>query len=261
MERLDKELVKRNLVNSRSKAQELINNRCVLVNNKIVIKNNYLVSDEDNISIKDNNILKYVSRGGLKLEGAIKTFNLDLKDKTIMDIGSSTGGFTDCALQYGAKKVIAIDVGTDLLVDSLRNDKRVELYEQLNIKDAKKELFDDIEMIVSDVSFISLKHIIDKIDSINKDFELVFLIKPQFECGKEVATKYKGVIRDKEVHYNILKDLISYFRNKKYYLYNLDVSCIHGGDGNIEYLAYFGRNIERENNINFLEMVNKAFKN
>ncbi len=259
MERLDKEIVNRGLVNSRSKAQELISNKCIYVNDKVIVKNNYPVSSDDNIIIKDTNILKYVSRGGLKLEGAIKSFKLDFKDKVIMDIGSSTGGFTDCSLKYGAKKVIAIDVGTDLMVDSLRTDNRIVLYEQLNIKDAKKELFKDIDIIVSDVSFISLKHIIDKISSIDKSFLLVFLIKPQFECGKEIATKYKGVIRDKEIHYEILKDLVNYFKDKEYYLYNLDVSPIHGGDGNIEYLACFGKDKDKIEKVNYKEIVNKAF--
>ena len=258
-ERLDKLLVSKGLVPSRSKAKELIESRYVKVNNIIKDKCNYMVNDEDDITIIDNDRLKYVSRGGLKLEGAIKSFNIDFNNKVVMDIGSSTGGFSDCVLKHGAKKVIAIDVGTDLMVESLRSDSRINLYEQLNIKDAKSELFKDIDIIVSDVSFISLKHIIDRISIEDKDYELVFLIKPQFECGKEIATKYKGIIRDKEIHIKIINDLIKYFKNRGYNLIDLDVSVIHGGDGNIEYLAYYSRK-NSVNKINISKIVDKAFK-
>ena len=123
-ERLDKVLVNRGLVSSRSKSQELINSSLVKVNDKIVSKCNYMVSDDDKISLLENDKLKYVSRGGLKLEKAINVFDIDFKDKIVMDIGSSTGGFCDCALKHGAKRIVAIDVGTNVLHESLRNDQR-----------------------------------------------------------------------------------------------------------------------------------------
>ena len=258
-ERLDKYLVNNKLISTRTRAKELIESNYVEVNNKIINKCSYLVSDDDSINILDNKYLRYVSRGGLKLEGAINSFNIDFTNKIVMDIGSSTGGFTDCSLKHGASKVIAIDVGTDLMVDSLRKDNRVELYEQLNIKDAPSKLFNNVDIIVTDVSFISLKHIIDRVAKEDKDYELVFLIKPQFECGRDIATKYKGIIRDREVHINILKDIISYFYHKGYNLIDLDVSPIHGRDGNIEYLGHFIKN-NNSKSINIESIVNKAFR-
>lgn len=257
-ERLDKYLVSNNFVATRTKSKELIKSNNVKVNDKIVTKASYIVKDHDKVEIIDNSSIKYVSRAGLKLEGAIDSFNLDLKDKSIMDIGSSTGGFTDCSLRHGAKRVVAIDVGTDLMADSLRDDERVELYEQLNFKNAPSDLFENIDIIVSDVSFISLKHIIDRISLEDDDFELVFLIKPQFECGKEIADKFKGIINDEEVHKDVILDIITYFKQYGYNIIDLDVSKIQGKSGNIEYLAHF-RRTEEAAKIDVETIVNKAF--
>ena len=221
-------------------------------------KASYSVKDNDKVEIIDSSSIKYVSRAGLKLEGAIDSFDLELNNKCIMDIGSSTGGFTDCSLRNGAKRVVAIDVGTDLMANSLRNDGRVELHEQLNFKNAPSNLFDGIDIIVSDVSFISLKHIIDRISLEDEDFELVFLIKPQFECGKEIADKFKGIINDKEVHKDVILDIIAYFKKYGYNIIDLDVSKIQGKSGNIEYLAHFKRT-EDATNIDIETIVNKAF--
>ena len=257
-ERLDKYLVSNGFVATRTKSKELIKSNNVKVNDKIVTKASYIVKDHDKVEIIDSSSIKYVSRAGLKLEGAIDSFNLDLQDKNIMDIGSSTGGFTDCSLRHGAKRVVAIDVGTDLMADSLREDERVELYEQLNFKNAPSNLFENIDIIVSDVSFISLKHIIDRISLEDEDFELVFLIKPQFECGKEIADKFKGIINDKEVHKDVILDIITYFKKYGYNIIDLDVSKIQGKNGNIEYLAHFKRT-EDASKIDMETIVNKAF--
>ena len=257
-ERLDKYLVSNDFVATRTKSKELIKSNNVKVNDKIVTKASYIVKDHDKVEIIDSSSIKYVSRAGLKLEGAIDSFNLDLKDKSIMDIGSSTGGFTDCSLRHGAKRVVAIDVGTDLMADSLRDDERVELYEQLNFKNAPSNLFENIDIIVSDVSFISLKHIIDRISLEEGDFELVFLIKPQFECGKEIADKFKGIINDEEVHKDVILDIITYFKQYGYNIIDLDVSKIQGKSGNIEYLAHF-RRTEEAAKIDVETIVNKAF--
>ena len=259
--RLDKELVRRGLAPSRAKAQELIEGKYVICKGTIIDKNNYMVDEDEDIIIKDNDKLRYVSRGGLKLEKAIKDFNLDLTDLVIMDIGSSTGGFSDCALQHGAKKIIAIDVGTDLLHESLRNDKRIELYEKTNFKELPSKFFKNIDLFVCDVSFISLKHIIDKIASEKVKAEIVCLIKPQFECGKEIATKYKGVILNKEIHKKIIDDLNEYFNNQGFKMLNLTISPIKGGDGNIEYLTYLSNTREEKKKIGFEEIIDKAFKN
>ena len=258
-ERLDKYLVNNNYTSSRTKAKELIKSNSVKVNDNIITKASYNVKDNDKVEIIDDSSVRYVSRAGLKLEGAIESFNLDFDNKEVMDIGSSTGGFTDCSLKNGAKMVVAIDVGTDLMADILRNDERVELYEQLNFKDAPSSLFDNINIIVSDVSFISLKHIIDRISLEDGDFELVFLIKPQFECGKEIADEFKGIINDKEVHQDVILDIINYFKSRDYSIIDLDVSKIHGKSGNIEYLAYFKKNVKSQD-IDVEKIVDKAFE-
>lgn len=257
-ERLDKFLVTNNFISSRNKSKELIKSGKVKVNGKVITKCSQNVSTTDKIEIIDKDSIRYVSRAGLKLEGAIDSFEIDFKGKNIMDIGSSTGGFTDCAIQHGAKRVVAIDVGTDLLADNLRGDERVELHEQMNFKDAPDELFEGIDMIVSDVSFISLKHIIDRIALIDNDYELVFLIKPQFECGMEIAKKYKGIIKDKKVHKDVIVDIIDYFKQYDYNIIDLDVSKIHGKNGNIEYLGHFRRNAPSKN-INVDNIIKKAF--
>lgn len=259
MTRLDKELVLRNLIETRTKASELISKNKVFVNGKIISKSSYDVAETDQIQVEDNDIFKYVSRGGFKLEKALKSFNYDLKNKIVMDIGSSTGGFTDCCLQFGAKKVIAIDVGTDVMNENLRQDKRVELHENLNILNADEILFSSVELIVSDVSFISITKVIKKIASIDKKFDLIFLIKPQFECGREIATKYKGIILNKKIHYDILNQVISEFDTQGYHIEKLDYSPIKGGDGNIEYLAFFTNKNNKNVKVNIQSIINKAF--
>lgn len=258
-DRLDKYLVNNELISSRTKSKELIKSGNVKVNGKIVTKCSYNVKRHDMVEIIDDSSMKYVSRAGLKLEGAIDSFNIDFNGKNVMDIGSSTGGFTDCCLKHAARKVVAIDVGTDLMAESLRGDERVELHEQLNFKNAPSSLFDDIDIMVSDVSFISLKHIIDRISAEDSDYELVFLIKPQFECGKEIASKYKGVIKDRQVHIDVIFDIIDYFKKYSYNILDLDISKIPGKNGNVEYLGHFKRNCE-SGEISVEDIVSKAFQ-
>lgn len=260
MNRIDKELVKRSLVPSRAKAQELIESSLVMCNNKVVNKCNYNVDDSTKITILDNNKLKYVSRGGLKLESAIDKINIDLTDLKIMDIGSSTGGFCDCALKHGASNIIAIDVGTNVMHEFLRNNPKIDLHEQTNFKDLEHKFFEDIDIITCDVSFISLKKIIDKISKENIKIDMICLIKPQFECGREIATKYKGIILNKEIHINIINDLVSYFNSLGFFIKNLTCSPISGGDGNIEYLAFITNKDSKNSDINYNEIVKKAFK-
>ncbi len=259
MNRLDKELVVRNLVESRTKAQELIENLAVVVNGKVQTKVSFLVSENDEIKITNTEILKYVSRGGFKLEKAIDVFKIDLNDKIVMDIGSSTGGFTDCSLQNGAKKVIAVDVGTDVMHFSLRNDPRVELYENTNIKDLAHDKFLDVDFIVCDVSFTSLEPIVEKVNNENIQVDMICLIKPQFECGKEIATKYCGIIKSKTVHKDILNKVIKFFNKNNFYLKGLDFSPIKGGDGNIEYISLFTNKTHSNISIEIEKVVNVAF--
>lgn len=258
--RIDKELLKRQLVPSRAKAQELIEMGYVKCNGKVIKKCNYLVNEDDKLELIDNDRLKYVSRGGLKLEKAINEFNINFQQLNVMDIGSSTGGFCDCALQNGANSIIAIDVGTDLLHHTLRTNPKIELHEQTNFKDLEHKYFEQINIITCDVSFISLKKIVDKIHKENIKVDMVCLIKPQFECGKEIASKYKGIILNKEIHLTIIKDLIDYFNNLGFFVKALTSSPIKGGDGNIEYLTYISNKINSNSNINISNIVNRAFK-
>ncbi len=258
MMRIDKELVNRHLVSSRSKAQELVSEGAVLLNGEIVTKSSCQVKEEDEITIQKNDTLKYVSRAGLKLEKALHLFSISVKDKIAMDIGSSTGGFTDCLLQFGAKKVYAIDVGTNLMVDTLKKDSRVELHEQTHIKDLPSKYFHSIDLITVDVSFIPLEKVISRIASEEIFVDMICLIKPQFECGVEMATKYKGVILNKKVHLQVLKKVISMFNHYGFYLKGLSFSPICGKDGNIEYISYFSNQQEKSNRTIDLENLVKS---
>ena len=258
MTRLDKRLLELNLVPSRSKAQELIKSSFVMVNGKVINKPSFEVSDEE-ITIKENNTLNYVSRAGLKLEHAINEFHIIFKDKNILDIGASTGGFTDCALKHGAKKVVSVDVGTNQLASILKVDARVENLENTDFRDLSHEYFKNIDIITCDVSFISLTKVIEKIYHENIMVDCIFLIKPQFECGKEIADKYKGIILNKDIHYNILKNMINVMCDYNFNILGLDVSPIKGGDGNIEYICYVTTKPSKRININLDNIIEKAF--
>ena len=261
MNRLDKILVERNLAPTRAKAQELIKSGNIKVNGKVVTKASFDISSNDTIEIINATTLKYVSRAGLKLEKAIDTFCLDFNNKVVMDIGSSTGGFTDCALKYGASKVIAVDVGTNLMHESLRHHHKVELYEQTNIKDLPNNKFKDIDYITIDVSFVSLSKIIDKIVQESCNADIIALIKPQFECGKAIADKFKGVILNQKIHHDILTSTIYMFNSFGYTLLDLTYSPITGGDGNIEYISHFSKSPATKNKtINLKQLITSAFE-
>lgn len=185
-------------------------------------------------------VLKYVSRGGLKLEKAIESFGIDFTDKKLLDIGSSTGGFTDVALQNGAKSSYALDVGSNQLAWKLRQDERVTVMEKTNFRYSKVEDFVNGQPNIAtiDVSFISLKLILPVLKQIlSEDGEVVALIKPQFEAGKEQVGK-KGIVRDAKVHEMVLETVISMMNEVGFDVLNLDYSPITGGDGNIEFLAH-----------------------
>lgn len=234
MDRLDSLLVKKGLVVSRTRGEYEIKNGNVLVDGKVVTKPSTKVSDESEIVI--NNKFDYVSKGALKLLKAIEVFNIDLNNKVMLDIGSSTGGFSDVALRNNIKKVIAVDVGTNQFDINLQKDSRVELHENTDIRNFI--ITDKIDTATIDISFISVTKIISKLDEINPK-EIVLLIKPQFECGKEISDKYKGIPLNKEVHKNVIKNIIKSFEEIGYYISGLTYSPITGGSGNIEYLGYF----------------------
>lgn len=256
MTRIDIELVKRGIFETRNKAQNEIKNKIVYCNSVCITKPAFDVTDTDIIEIKGEK-LKYVSRGGLKLEKAIKEFNINLNDKTLIDIGSSTGGFSDCALQNGIKKVYAIDVGTDQFDKTLRLNNKINLYENTDFRNIDNNIINDANIASIDVSFISVTKLTSKLKELTNLKEVICLIKPQFECGKEISDKYKGVPLNKEVHKSVIENVIKSFKDNDYYINSLTSSPIKGGNGNIEYLAYFKR--DKERNINIEEVVNKSF--
>ena len=236
MKRLDIFLVESGICLTRSKANNLIKENNVLVDGKVINKAGFLVSGNENIEVK--NVCPFVSRAGLKLSGALKDFNVSMKDKIVLDIGSSTGGFTDCALQNGAKKVYSVDVGTSQLDSSLKQDKRVVVMENTDIRTLEKNKVEDINFIVCDVSFISLTKISAKISELlNAGDFMIILIKPQFECGKSEAKKHKGIIKDEKLHKSVVEQVKNDFLIHNINVLEVKRSCIQGGDGNTEFVA------------------------
>ena len=240
-----------------AKRQIMVGN--VIVNEQKIDKPGEMISLDKikSIRIKEKDI-PYVSRGGLKLEKAIKVFNLNFKDKIILDIGASTGGFTDCSLQNGAKSVYAIDVGTNQLDWKLRNDSRVKSIENKHINDLEKnDLQDDIDIIVMDISFISIKKVLYKIKELLKDNGFaIFLIKPQFEAERNEINK--GIVDNLNVHKRVINEVIEVAKINQLFLENLTVSPIRGTKGNIEYLAKFSN---KNNFSSTEEIVNRLFNN
>ena len=257
--RLDEYLVENEYFENLEIAKRQIMVGNIIVNEQKVDKPGEIISLDKikSIRIKEKDI-PYVSRGGLKLEKAIKVFELDFKDKIVLDIGASTGGFTDCSLQNGAKFVYAIDVGTNQLDWKLRNDNRVKSIENKHINDLeKKDLQDDIDIIVMDISFISIKKVLYKIKELLKDNGFaIFLIKPQFEAERNEIKK--GIVDSLNVHKRVINEVIEEAKINQLFLENLTVSPIKGTKGNIEYLARFSNKNKFSSTE---EMVNKLFNN
>ena len=236
--RLDLILVEREIFETREKAKREIMAGNVLINEKIETKAGTMFKDTEDLIIRVKDRLKYVSRGGLKLEKAIEVWNLDFKDKLVLDIGASTGGFTDCALQNGAKRVYANDVGTNQLDWKLRNDERVVSLEEKHIKDLEIEDLGNnkVDFIVIDVSFISLTKVIGYFDRFLKEnSQVVMLIKPQFEVGKEKIGR-NGIVENEEYHNEAIKKIINFIKNLGYELLGVEDSPIKGTKGNKEFL-------------------------
>lgn len=236
--RLDIEMVNRGLVNSREKAKALIMAGQVMVNEVKIEKAGTNINSDALIKIIGKD-LPYVSRGGLKLEKALKTFSINIAGKVMADIGASTGGFTDCALQNGVKKVFAIDVGYGQLDWKLRNDSRVISMERTNARYITEEdLKEKVDFISIDVAFISLDKILPSVKKILKDDgEVVALIKPQFEAGKDKVGK-KGVVKDPKVHLEVIENIIKSCIKLDLAVQGLTYSPITGPEGNIEYLLW-----------------------
>lgn len=242
-ERLDVLLVNRNLAESREKAKAIIMSGNVFVDGQREDKAGSTFSEEVLIEVKGNP-LKYVSRGGLKLEKAIAEYGIKLEGKLCMDVGSSTGGFTDCMLQNGAIKVYSVDVGTNQLAWKLRQDERVVSMEKTNIRYLTPEQIEDKVAFASiDVSFISLTKVLQPVsDLLAEEGEVVALIKPQFEAGREKVGK-KGVVRDQKVHIEVIQRVSEYAAAIGFDCIDLNFSPIKGPEGNIEYLLYLRKKI------------------
>ncbi len=243
-ERLDVLLVKRGLAESREKAKAIIMTGNVFVKEQREDKAGSTFDEDVVIEVKGTP-MKYVSRGGYKLEKAMELWQIPLADKVCMDVGSSTGGFTDCMLQNGALKVYAIDVGTNQLAWKLRQDERVISMEKTNIRYVTHEdVPDDIEFSSIDVAFISLTKVLVPVRNLlASDGKVVCLIKPQFEAGKDKVGK-KGVVRDKKVHLEVVRNVITYAIAIGFKVLNLSFSPIKGPEGNIEYLLYIQKNTD-----------------
>ena len=245
-ERLDVLLVNRGLAPSREKAKTMIMEGNVFVNNNREDKAGSTFPDDCNIEIHGKT-LQYVSRGGLKLEKAMKHFDISLDGKVCMDIGASTGGFTDCMLQNGAVKVYSVDVGYGQFAWKLRQDERVVCMEKTNIRYVTPDDIDDeLDFASVDVSFISLTKVLIPARALLKDnAEMVCLIKPQFEAGKDKVGK-KGVVRDKNVHQEVIQKIVDFAIENGFSVLNLEYSPIKGPEGNIEFLIVITKN-EQDN--------------
>ena len=237
-ERLDVLLVNLGYAPSREKAKAVIMSGCVYVNGQKEDKAGTMFDTYAAIEVRGNS-LKYVSRGGLKLEKAMEEFSIALDQKTCMDVGASTGGFTDCMLQNGATKVYAVDVGYGQLAWSLRSDERVVNMERTNIRHVTPDMLaDQIEFFSVDVSFISLKHIFPVADAICvPGANGVCLVKPQFEAGREKVGK-KGVVRESSTHIEVIRNAIGFALQNHFSVRGLDYSPIKGPEGNIEFLIH-----------------------
>lgn len=233
--RLDQELVRRGLVATRSQAESFIKLGQVTVNRRVVIKPGYLVSESDEVKLTAKE--QYVSRAGLKLASAASALGLDFRNKMVLDVGSSTGGFTDYALRHGAKKVMAVDVGTNQLHPSLRDSPNIELHEQTDIRDfavayIKNPSRELIDLVVIDVSFISLRKILPSLEQlVQPSTQIAAMVKPQFEAGDEL--KHKGVIKNDTMRREILKDFEGWVKQRFVVVGKAD-SEVAGSKGNQE---------------------------
>ena len=258
--RLDLYLAQKGFTESREKAKALIMSGIVYVNDQKELKAGRDVKSDDVVEVRGST-LKYVSRGGLKLEKAMQEFPIDLTDCTCMDIGASTGGFTDCMLQNGAKKVYSIDVGYGQLAWKLRSDERVVNMERTNFRYVTHEQIpEEIDFASVDVSFISLKIILPVMYELLKmNGEAVCLIKPQFEAGRDKVGK-KGVVRDVNVHTEVIEKIVGFAASQKFKVCGLSFSPVKGPEGNIEYLVYLKKTNEVTSCEEYIEYAKELAK-
>ena len=260
-ERLDIILAEKNFFDSRAKAKAMIMLGKILVDGVKIEKAGTLINRDAKIEIIGAE-MPYVSRGGFKLQKALEVFKIDLQEKICADIGASTGGFTDCMLQHGAKKIYAVDVGYGQLAWKLRQDKRVVNLERTNIRKITSEKIPEpINFVSIDVSFISLEKVLPVAKNLLAEGgEIVCLIKPQFEAGRENVGK-KGVVRDKKIHTAVIEKILLYAQEIGLQISGIDFSPVTGAEGNIEYLAHLSKNfVSAEINLQekIFETVNLA---
>lgn len=251
--RLDVLLVEKGLADSRAKAQALIMAGQVRVAGQVALKPATTVQPDSSLTVDMGP--KFVSRGGEKLEGALDTFKIDVTGFVCADVGSSTGGFTDCLLQHGAQKVYAIDVGKGILHWKLRNDPRVVVMEETNARFVES-LPEKIDFVTVDASFISLKVLLPVIKKWKVESGIIALIKPQFEAGKKEVSRGDGVIRDPEIHRQVLWDVLSYAKAEGFGLHGLVKSSLLGPKGNAEFLVWLDM---KPNESIVDELVNSLF--
>lgn len=253
--RLDRLLVKEKLVVSRQRAKDVIEEGQVYVNGRLVTKASTLIEEGSLLEIRGP-VLAYPSRAGLKLEKALNVFQVDVTDLVALDVGASTGGFTSCLLQRGAKMVYALDVGQNQLVDELRCDPRVHVFEQTNIRDVGPEFFSNsIDLVTIDVSFISLEKVFPIICTLLRPGgQIIALVKPQFETGGQGLNK-QGVITNKRIHEQFIPNLLNRLQGSDLGLLGFDFSPISGGKGNLEYLAYFKAGCPTQDSIDLVEKI------
>lgn len=256
--RLDITLFEKGLAKSRTAAKEMISSGGVYVDGKEITKASFAVDDNAQIEVKCA-VSRFVGRGGYKLLGAIECFKTDVSGFVCADLGASTGGFCDCLLQHGAKKVYAIDVGENQLDQKLRNDNRLVNIEKTNIRSIEENtLPEKTDFVTADLSFISITFAVEPIKKILKpDGCGVLLIKPQFEAGKQGVGK-NGLVKDKKIHEKVLEKVTLAFANSGFSILGLEPSPIRGGDGNTEYLLYI-KNSGAEFNADIKNTVKKAF--
>ncbi len=263
LKRLDILLKEKNFFESREKARRAIISGYVEINGAIC--NDVAKKFEDTISLEikvSEGANKYVSRGAYKLEAAFDNFNIDVTNKIAVDIGSSTGGFCDVLLSRNVKKIYAIDVGKNQLHKKIKENPKVISMEETDFRTIENQLVEAADLVVTDVSFISIKPIAEKLAQIFKDKNILIiaLLKPQFECGAQIARKYKGVIKNKEVHKDVIKKVINYWKNCGYFINKIIASPVKGGDGNIEYLTLVTNKQTYISDLEIENIVDNAFK-
>ncbi len=264
-ERLDKILTEKGYFDTKSKAQASIMAGDVKIDGNTITKAGFLIELKENTNIEIKT-MPFVSRGGFKLDKAIKEFNINLNNKICLDAGASTGGFTDCMLQNGAKKVYSVDVGYGQIAWKLRTDSRVKVIEKVNIKNCPESAIysskdEKADFITMDLSFISITKVLNNIIKLadKSSFEIVSLIKPQFEAGREQVGK-NGIVKEKQTHIQVINNIINYAKSIGLNINGLTYSPIKGTKGNIEYLIYLS-NKDESIEINTEQIVNEAHEN